>query len=482
MLFAGCVLLCYSQESDEQIARKFRSFDRDKDGRHSREEVPESSRSQFEHVDTDKDGFVSLEEFRTFYASLNQFPPQTDHTTQVPEIQTTPPQFHVTKPAGEQKLTVHLFTAVRKRISDEEWRHIARNYSAVFTLFSPARAELSGENRRVKWVKSLNPDLLVLVYGSAINAANFPLNAQNPPREHQDWFLRDEAGEFVTDWEFRDAAHPDPGNLEWQNYVGSTLKDYIERYGYDGVFLDLTMATTKYVNFRKKYKAVNPKTGRPYTDADWKQATMNLLRILRQYIGDKILIINGEGEGMAYFRNRYSDFFKYADGMSCEGFTGWFGSETRLGYASEEGWKASVDTVVDCAERGKTFIAATSVGRREGLEKLYLYIGTSFLLGMGERHYLALRVHTENTGDSFDPATEKLAPFCKASLGRPLAKYYYNNRVYQRDFEFGKVLVNSKPAEVAITLDGIWKSMEGNAITFPLAMSPHSGCILLKDK
>ncbi|MBM3888838.1 MAG: hypothetical protein FJ388_06890, partial [Verrucomicrobia bacterium] len=219
---------------------------------------------------------------------------------------------------------IPLCLSVRSRIPDDDWRHIATRYGLVMTLFSPtARGkDLSGENDRVRWIKSLNPKLKLVVYGSAINAANVRLHAWRQPREHPAWFLKNEAGEWVTDWEYGGALHLDPGNAEWQEFMAKAYDDYLSRYGYDGVFVDLVSSTTHYINFKKTSKTVNPKTGKAYTDAEWKAATLGLLRTVRRHIGDKLMIINGS-RGQKYFQTGYADFLAVADGMCNEGFTGW---------------------------------------------------------------------------------------------------------------------------------------------------------------
>lgn len=114
---------------------------------------------------------------------------------------------------------IPLCTSVRSALTNEDWEYIASHYDLVLALFSPNKG-LAKENERIKWIKTLNTDLVLLVYGSAINAANFPLPSSGRPREHADWFLRDEAGEFVTDWEYKDALLLDPGNQEWQPREG----------------------------------------------------------------------------------------------------------------------------------------------------------------------------------------------------------------------------------------------------------------------
>ncbi|MEW6358621.1 MAG: putative glycoside hydrolase [Planctomycetota bacterium] len=384
---------------------------------------------------------------------------------------------------------IPMFTSVRTAISDEDWRHVASRYDLVMTLFSPTAGgkDLSGENERVKWVKSLNPNLTMLVYGSVINASNVRLHAWRQPQEHPEWFLKNEAGDWVCDHEYGGALHLDPGNAEWQEYMATAYKDYIARYGYDGAFVDLVISTTHYVNFRKTGKAVNPKTGKPYTDAEWKEATLGLLRTVRRHIGDKLMIVNGS-RGADYFRTGYADFLSVADGMCNEGFTGWMQDPTNPRFVPEENWKADVDALADCARRGKIVLAVGNVKKREDAEpaepydRLYRYIAASFLLGMGERHYLMFYAKVHGRPECYSPGDEVLPAVCNVSLGKPKGNYYQADGVYQRDFERGKALVNSTTREATVKLKGAWKTPEAKPVVSPLVLPPHTGAILLQEK
>lgn len=380
---------------------------------------------------------------------------------------------------------IPLCTSVRSAITEEDWKYVTSHYELVLTLFSPNRG-LGSENERVKRIKSLNPKLTLLVYGSAINAANFSLHASGKPREHPDWFLRDEAGEFVTDWEYKDALHLDPGNEEWQHYVGKTLRDYVNRYGYDGVFIDLVMPTAKYVNFRKSRKAVNPKTGRPYTDNEWREANFALLRRVRSYIGDKTLLIINGSRGKEYFRTGYYDFFQFADGMCIEGFMGWnLDPQSPDSFEREEGWKADVDALVDCAKRGKIAMVIGNVKQRQAAppevyERYYRYITASFLLGMGKRHYVTFFPKVSGRPEQYSRSEGILPEFCNVSLGEPQGEYYRAEGLYQRDFEQGKVIVNPSDNKVNAGLTGSWETAEGGTAVSSITLAPHSGVILIK--
>lgn len=382
---------------------------------------------------------------------------------------------------------IPLCTSVRSRILDDDWRHVASRYSLVMTLFSPTAGgkDLSSENNRVRWIKSLNPKLTLLVYGSAINAANLRLQASGEPTEHREWFLRSDTGEWLTDHEYRRALHLDPANKEWQRFMAGAYKDYIARYGYDGVFVDLVTPTTHYVNYKKNGKAVNPRTGKVYADADWKAANLELLRVIRGAIGNKLMIVNGAGEGRSYFKDGYSDFLAVADGAALEGFLGWWQKPPWKG--AEADWRTDVDALVDCAKRGKIALATANVLKRaegesaEAYEELYRFITASFLLGTGKGHCFAYYAKVPGRPEDYRPGEEVLPACGNVSLGEPRGAYQQKDGVYQREFERGRVFVNPTAREGRVHLSGRWKTAEGQAVVSPLVLPSRTGAILLRE-
>ena len=70
-LACGSLLLPMLSSAQElKPDRRFTEWDSDKDGKLTREELPERNRKNFGRVDTDKDGFISLREHLTFVGRL----------------------------------------------------------------------------------------------------------------------------------------------------------------------------------------------------------------------------------------------------------------------------------------------------------------------------------------------------------------------------------------------------------------------------
>lgn len=384
--------------------------------------------------------------------------------------------------------SIPLAISVRERIPDADWQHIAEHYSFVWTMFPPAtkKRDISAENERVKWIKSLNPKLTVLVYGGSINAANTSLPAWNKPEQHPDWFLKDEAGQWVGDYEYG-ALHLDPGNPDWQEYRAKVYAEQIARYGYDGAYIDLVGPTTNYINHKKASKAVNPKTGKAYTDAEWKEAMLELLRVVRRHIGNKPLFIVGP-RGKDYFKYGYAEFLSIADGVVVEFFTGWTRDPMQPFKSDPEDWKADVDALADCAARGKQTLVFASIKKRgssepkEPFDAIYRFVAASFLLGTEGRDYMCFAAKEKPVQPSclYRPGDDILPSYRQAPLGRARGTYQKLDGAYQREFEHGRVLVNPTSREIRVPLSGQWKTDTGSAVASPMVLPPGTGAILLK--
>ena len=67
-----CALLLPMLSAAQELKpdRRFTEWDSDKDGKLTREELPERNRKNFGRVDTDKDGFISLRDHLPFVGRL----------------------------------------------------------------------------------------------------------------------------------------------------------------------------------------------------------------------------------------------------------------------------------------------------------------------------------------------------------------------------------------------------------------------------
>ena len=384
---------------------------------------------------------------------------------------------------------IPLWMSVRERLSDDDWRHVASRYSIVVAAFGDSPKN----NERARWIKSLNPNMRLLVFLSALSLANTGLNPKGDSfaQEHPDWFLKDKNGEWIRTSIFGNILF-DPGNKEVQKFLAQKAKEFVESYGYDGLWLDLVETTTKFPNHNlQKSRIVNQKTGEPYTDEEWKSVMLELVGVVRQFLGKKLFIVNGsQGSGKVYFQNAYADFFKHTDGLTYETFSGGF-AKSVTAFRNEDEWKSDIDAMVDSVKRGQVVLCVGDVKKPADGEamaeynRLYRFIITSFLLGKGKNCYLWIYADVPKSIATWTwrRDVEEILPnyWDMPSLGAPRGAYIKVSGVYQREFEKGRVLVNPTGREIEVPLQGRWCTEKGDPVQSPLVLAPHTGEILLQQ-
>lgn len=388
--------------------------------------------------------------------------------------------------------TLKLVANVRSRLGDQDWETIANSYDMVGTLFAPAQG-LEEENARIGWVKKINPKIKAIVYGSGLNCANFKLQCWGgtPQAGYESWFMKDVSGQWVEDWEFPGALAPDPGNEEWQNYVGQQYKNYIDTYGYDGVFVDLVTLTTHYVNYQKPESqwAINPRTGILWTNLEWRDAMLKMLRVIRSYIGDKLMFVNGAAD---YENDRYWEVFDFgADGVMNEGFTG-FGLTAPWGSSGYPNkWELDVKALADIMARGKMAIMVPNVKESDadwykdpGNQELFRFLTASYLIGMGPGAYLFYKVKAGN--GEVDHYSAVLPDASSTDIGAPLATFSQEvapegANIFKREFANGLVLVNPSKKAATISFTGLWNSEAGASVNSPIVLQPGTAVILYRS-
>lgn len=389
--------------------------------------------------------------------------------------------------AAFQEPCIPLWMSVRQHLSDDEWRHVASRYDLVVAMLGDKPAG----NSRVSWIKSLNPRMRLVVFLSALSLANTGLDPKGDAfaREHPDWFLKDKHGEWIRTSIFGNILF-DPGNKEVREFLAEKAKQLVHAYGYDGLWLDLVETTTKFPNHNLQGSPiVNPKTGQPYSDEQWKSVMMELVSVVRRSLGKKLFIVNGsQGSGKLYFKNAYPDFFKYTDGITYETFTGVY-TKSLTAFRAEDEWKSDIDAMRDSAKRGQLVLCVGDVKKpaagesMEEYNRLYRYVMTSFLLGKGKNCYLWIYANVPKSGATWTwkRDVENFLPnyWEMPSLGEPKGEYRKADGVYQRDFEKGKVLVNPTRRRIEVELQGRWRTEKGQPMQWPLILEPHTGEILL---
>jgi hypothetical protein len=100
------------------------------------------------------------------------------------------------------------------------------------------------------------------------------------------WLLRDTSGALITT-DVPNSYLVDVGNSAYQTWIGNYLNSAISAtslgtvYGYDGVFADNSLFWGRDLWWGLSVTPVNPRTSRPWTDAECRQALIKMLSVPR---------------------------------------------------------------------------------------------------------------------------------------------------------------------------------------------------------
>jgi len=279
----------------------------------------------------------------------------------------------------------------------------------------------------------------------------------------------------------------DIGNPEYQDFVANWIKNYIDLYGFDGVFTDNGLgASPNECFYAASAEPINPRTGDLWTSAEIVDAYIAFHNRIKAVIVPKLDIANGIFQGERFFASydNYVRVLKEAeiDGFMSEGLFN-IGSDEGTGgsFYSEAEWKKSVDFVMWVQDNflnqtGKIYYphGRCSEGQIPSgftTEEMATFVFSSFLLGIGKsQNYLSLQgaVLLDEINDLFE-----------IDLGVPKGDYRKidGTHVYIRDFTKIKVLVNPTEQTFSVHLDRDYETLEGGFVS-SVSMKPHTGLIL----
>lgn len=343
---------------------------------------------------------------------------------------------------------------------------------------------------KVPKIHALDPTVIALLYRDA--RAVYTGSTEYPMFVDKGWLLKDPNGELISSKIWTAQRIVDVGNTAYQQWVAVWIKGWVEKYGYDGVLLDDLLPSNEILYGCSSTTAINPRTNKPWTDEEWKNAIVALTNKVKDTIGNKLVLGNGIFDGERFFglKNRYYvDLLKSKiDGIMSEGLI--MGRQEKQWY-SEDKWKKSIDFVVwlennflNKDENNFFSPVAQNVDPydKKGIslpvgatkEQYALYAFASLLLGASSsKHYL-------NFGYYVDDFSQSLF---KIELGSPLGAYYIiqGTHVYSRDFSKVKVLVNPTDQSYSVNLGEGYETLDGTLVTSPITLDPHVGMILIRS-
>jgi hypothetical protein len=299
-----------------------------------------------------------------------------------------------------------------------------------------------------------------------------------------DWFLKDEYGEYIREGDHLQNVVTDPTNTEYREWLVDWLINRTDM-GYEGVFADNSLeAFVPYTTASKRLTAWPLKAnGDPYTDDEWREDYIDLVNYVRDRI-DVPMLCNGIWNGYNFYNNRaeFEEFLSQAnfDIVFMEGvFTNMKGVPWR-----ESIWGQSVETLIWLQESwlddpDKYLViwsqARAGINETADRDRTAKFIFASALMGISKdgQNYVSPHGHME-------PA--KIQALYDIDLGVPLGDYHViqGTNVYERDFSKVRVLVSPTMQNYTIDLGGSYETIDGNTVSGDFTIYGHTGEILLK--
>jgi hypothetical protein len=265
----------------------------------------------------------------------------------------------------------------------------------------------------------------------------------------------------------------DIGNPEYVDWLANRIKSETDDPHVAGTFADVTQAWVHRVNSRP----INPRTGQPYTNAEWSRDMAALVRTVRRVTG-KPYIANGCGMlcgscGVGYYANRElaDPVIAEVDGVLPEGFIRWSNTYWR----SVDDWKKDLEFLDMLNRMGKITVAWTlakgtlPTGATKDQVAMYGY-ATYLMAKSGGQAYFTARSYDDN-----------FLTVTKIDLGYPIEEYQSLNGgpVHKREFSKALVLLNPSDNSFPITFENSYLTLDGLKVS-EIDLAAHTGIILLK--
>ncbi len=320
-------------------------------------------------------------------------------------------------------------------------------------------------------MRAANPDFVLMTYQNGGFARSnegsaFPSS----------WYLRDAKGRKVTSVKWGNYLM-NPAIQGWQDQVIAECREYVAFAKSDGCHLD-DLGWGNHISANLSAPAINPATGRPYTEAEWFAAVESLLRRVDNKLSGEMLIGgNGINHGSRYFGTGGGSkkLLAQMDYGVAEGFMR--GEVTGINdFRREDRWKKDVDMLVDAGNSGMSVATMTKIwigASSSQINQWRNYATASFLLGTDGSHTFFFNAE----GPGKPPAPH---PLDNIDLGQPDGPYAKIDGVYQRSFSKGRVLVNPTGSGRTVDLGGTYTTIYGKSKT-SVYLGPNTGIILLSS-
>jgi len=344
---------------------------------------------------------------------------------------------------------------------DDDIDYFASNFDLVDT----------GENQAedVANLKEMNPDIVAVFYKDIIAIHEDYPDWDEIDKYHEDWFLHDTDNNRIRSTQWNHWYLMNPESNGWRNHYADKVKDVLDQYPqFDGVYADDCWGSFPPASWdyfvNDDYKIPD------YIRDNWIDWIKGMLQVVKNKIGDKLLIINCNRNPLVYI--------DYVDGRMDEGFAHapWQSSDE---FHSVKDWEDDVDALYQWSGKNKHIMTQGGVepGATDAQKKsLMTFCLSSYLLGVnGPKATFGFKPDAYQWGYRYDwihPEYDSVE-----ELGSPTNDYYQTGSVYARDFENGKVLVNPTTSSYTVALDKEYMTLDGKKVS-SITLNPHTGAIL----
>jgi hypothetical protein len=310
---------------------------------------------------------------------------------------------------------------------------------------------------QVQTIKSVNSFFKAIFYDNALT---------HKEGATSDWYVRDaQTGSRLVNkdwgWYLMDIGKP-AYRTSLANFIKSNLAN---NPVFDGVFLDDVWGSMSSDSFYKEGTMQTGVVPQSYI-VSFHSNMIELLRVIKSVIGDKLLIIN-TGDV-----NR--DYLAVVDGQMDEAFchAKW---QTFGEYYST--WQRHLNNMMVGSKSGKIYLAQSGIayGATDSqIKKTAKYCFAMFLLGADNNSYFYFSFTQKYQGLTYFPEWD-------IDLGAPIEDYHAKTGtpLFEREYSKGLVVINPSLENVQINLGNKYKNLNGVTID-TITLGSREGEILLK--
>ncbi len=303
-------------------------------------------------------------------------------------------------------------------------------------------------------------------------------------REHPEFILPDEHGAPVSTFLDQVSAGrhvaTDIGDLRYVDWWADVTLEEVRRHGWDGVFAD-NVVRGQFQDGSWSAVPLNRRTHHPYTTAEYRADMLRALRRLRErYDAAGKQVIGNHGGGWRSFEDDpvVRDQAVALHGVELEDFVYSYGGKP----LAEDDWLRQL-RYLDFANR----------------HGVLTWTGGEALMHAPKREYVLASYLLTRRGRSVVGDVNALATWWTAlavDLGGAQGDFYCltpgtgsrgepcptASRVFGRDFEHARVLVNPGDGPRGVSLGEPLRGLDGAPVPDPLQLGPHEGRILLRRR